>query len=100
MNRAQTRKAVKSSGKGISPEEIYRLLRRERKDSIDQTVHLYSVAMVDVLHYKANLDRDTIIMVLENVQQTMDCINSGHVNFAELEQNICQELNMEIRNEI
>ena len=60
-------------------------------------MHLYSVVMVDVLHYKANLDRDAIIEVIENVYQTIDCINSGHVNFAELEQNICNELEMEIR---
>ena len=97
MNRAQTRSAVKKAGRVMSHEEVYRLLKQERKDSIDKAVQLFSVAMIDVLYYKANLDRDTIIDILENVQQTMDCINTNYVKFSELERNICEELNIEVK---
>ena len=94
MNRDTKRKILKGK---MSEAELTSVLELELKRAISMTVHRYSVVLALCLHDKLGFGEQRGQRFMGQVKEIFDAVNAGHVNLAEIEETVSEELGIDFR---
>ena len=93
MNRAERRRLARQ---GVTDKDIKHLYQRTKKESINQTVRFYSLAMAMVLHDKWGFGEIRLKRFLDQTQEMFDAINEGYLDFNDIHKVLLDECKVDI----